>query len=63
MEKLYNNVIFNDKFGISDPQDVPYLKEPPEVIDVTVGRQLYSFGFADINGDFGGACAAGCYEV
>lgn len=45
MEKLYNNVIFDDKFGISDPQDVPYLKEPPEVIDVTVGRQLFADDF------------------
>ncbi len=45
MGKLYNNIIFDNKSGISDPQDVPYLKEPPEVIDVTVGRQLFADDF------------------
>ena len=43
MEKLYNNVILEDDFGSkqSDPSAVPYLKNPPEIIDVTVGRQLF----------------------
>lgn len=43
MEKLYNNIILPDNFAAekSDPKNVPYLKNPPEVIDVTVGRQLF----------------------
>ena len=41
MEKLYNNVILSEKFCVSDAQNVPYLKNPPEVINVTVGRQLF----------------------
>jgi len=43
MEKLYNNIILSDNFAsvISDAENVPYLKNPPEVIDVTVGRQLF----------------------
>lgn len=45
MEELYNNVTFSGDFGISSPQNVPYLKSPPEVIDVTVGRQLFTDDF------------------
>lgn len=43
MEKLYNNVILDDNFASkpSDADNVPYLINPPEVIDVTVGRQLF----------------------
>ena len=41
MEKLYNNILMPDIRGISDPQNVPYLEKPPEVIDITVGRQLF----------------------
>ena len=43
MEKLYNNIILEDDFrnSISDAQAVPYLQQPPAVIDVTVGRQLF----------------------
>ena len=43
MEKLYNGIILPDGFAEkqSDAQNVPYLKNPPEVIDVTVGRQLF----------------------
>lgn len=43
MEKLYNNIILDDDFTkrMSYPDDVPYLKNPPEVINVTVGRQLF----------------------
>ena len=43
MEKLYNNIILNDGFmnEMSDAADIPYLKNPPEVIDVSVGRQLF----------------------
>ncbi|MBQ4120126.1 MAG: hypothetical protein IJD45_07040 [Clostridia bacterium] len=43
MEKLYNNIILPDDFDkdMSYPNNVPYLKNPPEVINVTVGRQLF----------------------
>ena len=43
MEKLYNNIILPDDFmeKASYPNDVPYLKNPPEVINITVGRQLF----------------------
>ncbi|MCI8387182.1 MAG: glycosyl hydrolase family 32 [Clostridiales bacterium] len=43
MEKLYNNIILPDDFASkpSCPNDVPYLKNPPEVINVSVGRQLF----------------------
>ena len=43
MEKLYNNVILQDDFmeTPSNANDVPYLKNPPEVINVSVGRQLF----------------------
>ena len=43
MEKLYNNIILPDNFASapSDPENVPYLKNPPEVISVSVGRQLF----------------------
>lgn len=47
MEKLHNNVLLADNFKefTSDAQNVPYLKNPPKVIDVTVGRQLFVDGF------------------
>ena len=43
MEKLYNNIILSDNFAeeMSDPQNIHYLKNPPEVIDISVGRQLF----------------------
>lgn len=43
MEKLYNNIILEDDFAETpcDFQNVPYLKAPPEVIDISVGRQLF----------------------
>lgn len=43
MEKLYNNIILEDNFldSPSDAQNVPYLKNPPEVINITAGRQLF----------------------
>ena len=43
MEKLYNNIVLSDDFtaAVSDAEAVPYLQNPPEVIDVTVGRQLF----------------------
>lgn len=43
MEKLYNNIILQDDFAEkpSDAENIPYLKNPPEVINVTVGRQLF----------------------
>ena len=36
MEKLYNNIILLDDFAKtpSDAQNVPYLKNPPEIINV-----------------------------
>ena len=42
MEKLYNNILLPDDFMSRQarPTDVPYLKNPPEVINVTRGRQL-----------------------
>ena len=43
MEKLYNSIVLPDDFAAapSDASHVPYLEHPPEVIDVTVGRQLF----------------------
>ena len=43
MEKLYNNIILEDGFREepSDTQNVPYLINPPEIIDINVGRQLF----------------------
>ena len=47
MEKLYNNVILSDDFynKPSNADDVPYLKNPPKVIDVSLGRQLFADEF------------------
>ena len=43
MEKLYNNILLPDNFADApnDASHVPYLENPPSVIDVTVGRQLF----------------------
>lgn len=43
MEKLYNNILLSKDFTLkpSDPDHVPYLENPPDFIDVTVGRQLF----------------------
>lgn len=43
MEKLYNNIILPDDFASreADARNVPYLKKPPEVINISVGRQLF----------------------
>lgn len=43
MEKLYNNIVLPEDFTSkqSDAKNVPYINNPPEVIDVTVGRQLF----------------------
>lgn len=43
MEKLYNNIILPDDFAEkqSCAEDIPYLKNPPEEIDITIGRQLF----------------------
>ncbi len=43
MEKLYNNIVLQDDFASqpNNAQEIPYLQNPPEVIDVTVGRQLF----------------------
>lgn len=47
MEKLYNNIILNDNFHEkpSDANDIPYLNNPPDIIDVSVGRQLFVDNF------------------
>ena len=47
MEKLYNNIILQDDFAAvpNDSLAIPYLQNPPEVIDVTVGRQLFIDNF------------------
>lgn len=43
MEKLYNNILLSENFAAqpSDARHVPYLEQPPEIIDVSVGRQLF----------------------
>ncbi|MBO5669920.1 MAG: glycosyl hydrolase family 32, partial [Clostridia bacterium] len=43
MEKLYNNIVLQDDFASqpNNAQEIPYLQNPPEIIDVTVGRQLF----------------------
>ena len=43
MEKLYNNILLKDDFASerNDFNNVPYLKTPPEIIDVSRGRQLF----------------------
>ena len=41
MEKLYNNIAYEPDSSPSDAQNVPYLKNPPEIIDISVGRQLF----------------------
>lgn len=43
MEKLYNNISLEDGFASKrcDFNDTPYLKSPPEIIDVSCGRQLF----------------------
>lgn len=69
MERLYNNVILEDGFDKvgSDPDRVPYLENPPEVIDVTVGRQLFVDGFliekTDLTPEYHKAKKLGCNPV
>ena len=41
MEKLYNNILLSNKFEVTDFNNVPYLKNPPEVTNISVGRQLF----------------------
>ncbi len=43
MERLYNNIVLADDFAKApaDALNVPYLKNPPDVIDVSCGRQLF----------------------
>lgn len=48
MEKLYNNIVLPEewppKYTVEqylDKQPVPYLEQPPQVIDISVGRQLF----------------------
>lgn len=41
MEKLYNNIIMPDELSIVDAENIYYLKNPPEVINISVGRQLF----------------------
>ena len=53
MNKLYNNVILEDGFSSKpcDFSDTPYLKDRPDVIDVSVGRQLFVDNFSIENTD------------
>ena len=53
MNKLYNNVILEDGFSSKpcDFSDTPYLKDRPDVIDVSVGRQLFVDNFLIENTD------------
>ncbi len=51
-EKLYNNIELPDPFPprysagtLADKMPVPYLENPPEVIDISVGRQLFADDF------------------
>lgn len=41
MEKLYNNIIMPEIYAPSYPNYVPYIMNPPRVIDISVGRQLF----------------------
>ena len=48
MEKLYNNIVLPKEWPPQyseeqyfDKQPVPYLENPPEVIDISLGRQLF----------------------
>lgn len=43
MEKLYNNIMLEDGFSDkpSEAENVPYLQNPPDIIDISVGRQLF----------------------
>lgn len=53
MNKLYNNVILEDGFSSKpcDFSDTPYLKDRPDVIDVSAGRQLFVDNFLIENTD------------
>ena len=48
MEKLYNNILLPEqwppnevKFDSDSEMDIPYLRQKPDVIDISVGRQLF----------------------
>lgn len=41
MEKLYNNIVLPDGWLRDNDGAIPYLENPPEVIDVSAGRQLF----------------------
>ena len=48
MEKLYNNIVLGDNFPpkydisvLENQLPVPYLENPPEVINISLGRQLF----------------------
>lgn len=47
MERLYNNILLQDDFWgkPSDAQHIPYLENPPTIIDVSIGRQLFIDNF------------------
>lgn len=54
MEKLYNGILLADDFCAepNDAERIPYLMNPPEVIDITVGRQLFVDDFLIEETDF-----------
>ncbi len=42
MEKLYNGIILQDSWQeINEASKVPYLENPPNIIDIEIGRQLF----------------------
>lgn len=48
MEKLYNNIVLGDNFPpkydisvLENQLPVPYLENPPEIINISLGRQLF----------------------
>lgn len=48
MERLYNNIVLpdiwpprNQETTLDKPLAVPYLQNKPDVIDISVGRQLF----------------------
>ncbi|MCQ2433252.1 MAG: glycosyl hydrolase family 32, partial [Clostridia bacterium] len=47
MEQLYNGILLPDNFTDqpSNADTAPYLENPPEVIDVSIGRQLFVDSF------------------
>ncbi|MBR7185645.1 MAG: glycosyl hydrolase family 32 [Clostridia bacterium] len=62
MEKLYNNIVLPDEWPpkrdifTTRVMEVPYLEQKPEVIDITVGRQLFVDDFLIASSDLKRVC-------